>query len=432
MRAGNTHNFDNNETIKKKNIYKTNKVEKKHVISMIIWLFIAVFIVYQAYKLVMYTLGKEDKEKMWLYNCVNSIMSTFAKNDSKSNMEEYSLKFAGIGDIYLTSSAISAAKNGSTYDFSAGTDKIAEELNKFDIVVASLSTPVADKSLGYTANNSIYNSPVSLLDTLKKLKISVVATATCHAMDKNESGISATIKNLKDASIDQVGINLNKERNNPVVISKNEISIGIVSYATKSNVKIPTNKSYLVNMLDEDILKQDIDYLKSKNVDYIIAYLNDPNEDSLIVSGDQKKNVEMLFNSGVNVVLGTGSMVVQGHVEDQVQTNNGSTNYVYSIYSLGDFFGSYSSTENQSNVIANIEFTKKINKNKKGEIKDTVVDMKINTPIFIWTTLSSSNIKTMYIMKDEIEAYNSNNSKLSKKEYNNLNTANERLNSLFQ
>lgn len=251
-------------------------------------------------------------------------------------------------------------------------------------------------------------------------------------MDKREKGVINTINNLKEASIEQVGINESEERNKPLVISKNEINIGILSYATKSNVKIANGQKYLVNTLNEDDIKSDIEYLNSKNVDYIIAYLNDPNEDSLLTSGEQKQNVELLFNNGVNVVLGTGSMVVQGQVEDQVQVNDEKTNHIYSIYSLGDFFGTYASDDNRSSVIANIEFTKKIKKNKKGEIIDTVVDMKVNTPIFVWTNFSSKNIKTMYIMQDEINNYNAGNSNLTSKEYNKLVSANDRLKGLFK
>lgn len=432
MRSGRTNNMDDNiesSFVNKKK--KTNKIENKHIILMIIWLVIAIFVIYQVYMLVMYTLGKVDKEKMWLYNSVNSIMSIFVKNTNKSTTEEYNLKFAGLGDVYLTSSMISSAKNGTSYDFSKGTNKIKEQLEKFDVVVASLSTPVADKTLGYSSK-SIYNAPIELLDTLKELKVSVVATATDHAMDKNEKGITSTIDNLKNASIEQVGINDSEEKNKPLVISKNEINIGILSYATKSNVKIATNKDYLVNILDEDAVKEDVEYLKSKNVDYIIAYLNDPNENSLLTSGTQKQNFELLFNNGVNVVLGTGSMVVQGGEEDQIQIDEDTTNHIYSIYSLGDFLGSYSTDDNKSSVIANIEFTKKIKKNKKGEIEDTVTDMKVNTPIFVWTSLSTNNLKTMYVMQDVINEYDSGNSNLSSKEYNKILEANKRLKGLFE
>lgn len=432
MRSGRTNsindNMENNFVNKNE---KTNKIKNKHIVLMIVWLIIAIFVIYQVYMLVMYTLGKVDKDKMWLYNSMNSIMNIFVKNTNKATTEEYSLKFAGLGDVYLTSSMINSAKNGNSYDFSEGTSKIKEQLERFDVVVASLSTPVADKTLGYSSK-SIYNAPIELLDTLKELNVSAVATATDHAMDKNEKGITSTIDNLKNASIEQVGINDSEEKNKPLVLSKNEINIGFLSYATKSNVKIATNKDYLVNILDEDVLKQDIEYLKSKNVDYIIAYLNDPNEDSLLTSGTQKQNVELLFNNGVNVVLGTGSMVVQGQVEDQIQIDENTTNHIYSIYSLGDFFGSYRTDDNKSSVIANIEFTKKIKKNKKGEIEDTVVNMKVNTPIFLWTSLSTNNLKTIYVMQDAISEYNRGNSSLSSKEYNKIAEANNRLKGLFE
>ena len=58
--------------------------------------------------------------------------------------------------------------------------------------------------------------------------------------------------------------------------------------------------------------------------------------------------------------------------------------------------------------------------------------MKVNTPIFVWTNFSSKNIKTMYIMQDEINNYNAGNSNLTLKEYNKLVSANDRLKGLFK
>lgn len=432
MRSGRINNMnDNMENNYNKKSKKVNKLKRKHIISMIIWLVITVFVIYQVYRLLMYTLGKVEKEDMWLYNGVNSVVDIFFDNSNKEIQEEHTLKFAGLGDVYLTNTMIKSGKEGTTYNFSEGTDKIKEKLENFDVVVASLSTPVADKSLGYS-NKSIYNAPVELLDTLKELKVTAVATATDHSMDKNEKGILSTIDTLKNAGIDQVGMNSTEQRNNPLVISKNEINIGLLSYATTSNVKISQDKTYLINILNEEDVKKDIEYLKSKNVDYTIAYLNDPNSDSLITSGKQKQNVEMLFENGVNVVLGTGSMVVQGQVEDKIQIDENTANHIYSIYSLGDFFGIYTTDDNKSSVIANIEFTKNIKKNKKGEIKETVVSMNIKTPIFIWTSLSKNNIKTMYVMNDVINEYNAGNSDLSSKEYEKIVDANERLKDLFE
>lgn len=428
MRSGSAqNNMKYNDNKYKKN---KNEIKAKHVIFMIIWFVIAIFMIYQVYSLAMYTLGKKDRESLWLYNSINKVFKKENELEEIPGAEEHTLKFAGLGDIYETTSMIAASKIGNTYNFNKGTENIKEKLSSFDVVVGSLSTPIADKSLGYT-NKTTYNAPKELVETLKDLNITAVATATNHAMDKNEKGIIDTITNLKDSNIDQIGINDSNEKNKPLVISKNEIKIGLLSYATKSNIKLQKGKEYLVNILDEEDVKSDIEYLKSQNVDYIISYLNVPNEDSLITSGDMKQNTELLFNNGVNIVLGTGAMVVQGQVEDEIKLENEKASHVYAIYSLGDFFGKYTNEDNRSCVIANIEFSKQIKKNKKGEITKTLTDFKVNTPIFVWTNLSKNNIKSMYIMEDEINKYNSGNSNLTVKEYNELVAANKRLKSLF-
>ena len=139
MRTGRNGNDFNSEDRIQYNKNKTgkNKLERKHVIKMVVWLVIAIFTIYQVYSLVMYTLGKKDKEKMWLYNSVNSVMNVFFKKADKSTTENYSLKFAGLGDIYLTSSIINSSKSGNTYDFSEGIENVKEKLNNFDVVVAT-------------------------------------------------------------------------------------------------------------------------------------------------------------------------------------------------------------------------------------------------------------------------------------------------------
>lgn len=107
----------------KKSSKKVNKITSKNVIWMIIWLLIATFVIYQLYTLVMYTLGKKDKEEMWLYNAVNSVVKSFSGLEKVINTtENYSVKFAGIGDIYFTANNLSASRGNSGYDFTNGMD----------------------------------------------------------------------------------------------------------------------------------------------------------------------------------------------------------------------------------------------------------------------------------------------------------------------
>lgn len=424
MRKGSleTNNKTNKNVKLKKN---QNKVTQKDLIKMFVWLAICIFVISQVFSLVSYTLGKKDKSKMWLYNIVNSITYNFKnKVDSLGQKEEYSVKFAGLGDIYFNANILKGAKSSSGYNFTSGMETVKEKLKDYDIVVASLNTPIAYSSLGLSTKDT-YNAPIQLIESLKELNISAVATATSHIFDKSSKGITSTIKNLEENEIKQVGIS-DETRNTPIILTKNNISIGLLSYTTFSKVKLSDKNSYMLNVFDEESLKADIDYLKSNNVDVIVSYLNAPNENNIMVNSEQKKTTEKLFEAGVNVVLGTGSMVVQESTEELTESS-----HLYAIYSLGDFIGTALNEDNALSIIANIEFKKEITKDKSGNVKKTKLDIEVGKPIGIWTTLDNKYSRKMYLLKDEITNYNSNKSNVSAKEYKKMQKASDRIDTIF-
>ena len=76
-------------------------------------------------------------------------------------------------------------------------------------------------------------------------------------MDKSITGINNTIDNIKEVELEQTGLG-SAERSKPVIVTKNDIKVGILSYATSSSVKIAKgNESYL-NLLDDDNIKEDM------------------------------------------------------------------------------------------------------------------------------------------------------------------------------
>ncbi|MEG1058592.1 MAG: CapA family protein [Clostridia bacterium] len=442
MRKGNVNSNDKSKKIgsMEDKLYKknTNKDQNsrlkrplsttKQKVILGIWIIVVIFVIFEIFRLMQYTLGKVDKDKLWLYNGVSKVVGMFVSNKPSETKEEHSLKFAGLGDIYVTTNMLKGSKEGSSYDFTLGTESVKTVLKDFDVVTASLATPVADKGLGYSSNN-IYNTPVEILDTIKEMNVSTIATATKHAMDKGEKGITQTLANIKEKGINQVGIGTDT-RSEPVIISKNEINIGVLSYTSKSNVKLSKKQDMLINILDEEELKKDINFLKEKNVDYIVSYLNTAQDTSLMTKGEQKSDVEKLFAAGVNVVLGTGSTVVQEDVQDEIDINN-EKSHVYAIYGLGDFMGTYKSADNQLSIISNIEFTKEITKNKKGEIIKTQKDMKVKAPIALWTEIAKDYSKKIYILDDEIKAYNENKSEFTEKQYKEMLEAQTRITKTF-
>ena len=424
MRKGSLQNTSYEDGYRNKK-EKTNMITKKNVIWMVVCLAICVFVIYQVYNMIMYTLGKKDQEEMWLYNAVNTVIGVAKDPSLYYDSEESTVKFAGIGDIYFTQNTIAGAYTKSGYDFVTGTETVGTKLKEFDLVTASLKTPIAGSNLGYSSG-MVYNAPQSVVELLKSLNISAVATASSHAVDKNVIGVNYTIENLDDESIKHVGTST-ESRKDPIIISKNNINIGVLSYTTESNVKMSAANSYILNIFDEEDLNKDMQFLKSKNVDFIVAYLNVPNENVTMVNSEQKQITEKLFNAGVDVVLGSGSMVVQESLQEV--SDNGKQ--IYTIYSLGDLCGSYKTDDNRLSVIANIDFKKTVYKDKEGNIKDEKTSMNINNPIAVWTVINNSYSSKMYLLNDEISSYDKGTSNISASEYKKMKEAKDRIDLLF-
>ncbi len=395
---------------------KKNK-NKKDILKFVIWTVICVFIYYQIYVLVSYTLGKRDRAGMWLYNGVNKVITTIIPK-AKETTQENTLKLLALGDIYTSNNILKGAKNGSEYNFLDSYIQTKDILAKYDIVLASLNTPVAGSTYGYSTK-TVYNAPNDLLTAIKSLGISVLATAGNHSMDKGEKAIDATINQLELNSINQIGLNSSDDRNKPYIVDKNNIKVAILSYMTTSKVKVTKGKEYLINLLTEENIKKDMEYVKSQNVDYVVCYLNIPNEDATRVNSDQKNSVEMLFENGVDVVLGTGSKVVQEKSEELFELSNGTSNHVYAIYSLGDFIGDMDTDDRKVSIAADITFSKNITKDKNGNIieEKTKSNMLINDSLSFYTKVSSSYKTTNYPINMTLDLYNQDKISLDAKDY---------------
>lgn len=396
---------------------KRDKSTKSQIVFMIIWMLIFILLLLEVGKLVGYTLGKYDRENMWLYNSVDILIQKVYPKIASFETEESKVTFATLGNIYLTPNMIKGAKVSNGYNFTTGLENVQSKLKEYDFVVANLSTPIAGKEVGYSTTK-IYNTPDEIITTLQDLNISAVATATYHAFDKEEKGIEATIEKLEEAGIKQTGIS-NKTRTEPIVLTKDNISIGILSYATKSNIKLSLDSEKL-NVFSEESVLEDVAYLKEKNVDVILAYLDTYGEATTMTDSKHKQNVDILMDNGVNIVLGGGIAVVQDNYEDEIELEDNTKSHVYAIYSLGDFMGGYTSEYAQATIIPSFEITKSVTKNKKEEVKQVLVDFKANAPILVWTSIDKNYSKTMYLMENEISNFNNDNSNLTAKEYNTM------------
>ena len=132
----------------------------------------------------------------------------------------------------------------------------------------------------------------------------ILSLANNHIIDCKEQGIYDTIEVLKNNNISFIGIN-NQEK--LFIIEKEDIKIGFLAYCKKvpffKNLKI---HPYLINnQIIEDVKNA------KKETDFLIVSLHWGKEYKKEPSEEQEKLARLLIDSGVDLIIGHHSHVIQ-------------------------------------------------------------------------------------------------------------------------
>ena len=101
------------------------------------------------------------------------------------------------------------------------------------------------------------------------------------------------------------------------------------------------------------------------------------NEYEIAPTDSQNEIANLMFNNGVDVILGSHSHLVGPMEKRTVTTTDGEEKEVFIAYSLGNFMSSMTDSGTQNSVILNLEFTKD---NDSGETTISNVDY---VPIYL-------------------------------------------------
>lgn len=385
----------------------------KNKIVMCIWICILIGIIYCVTMLMLYTLGKVGKSSVPAYEIVDNLVVKLFPRYYETE-EIYNLDIATLGSIY-TSSYVE--KNYMNVGLDNAFKNIKEMYNDYDLVLANLK---ADYPFKATEN---FND--NLFKSLNELGVKGLSLSSVAYTNKNNSYLDVLSKNIEDNNINTIGIN--KEGNNTHIYEQNNIKVGVLSYLVdidedamekleylnngendknttkKEDILVKENdKNSYLNYYSKEKLTRDMEYFKKNNVDLVIGYLDFADQKTSMINLSQKKYAEELSNAGVNLVLETGRANVQSVFEGIYEADNGSQTHGYTMYSLGDFFGSYNSKE-KSNIStsANISVTKKVIKDNFGNIVEnkTVTSMTVNNPNLLYTDDSMQ----IYDVEDTLE-----------------------------
>lgn len=277
-----------------------------------------------------------------------------------------------VGDIMMHTPLIAAGYENETddYDFSNMFEEMKPIFEEADIVIGNLETPLAGANRGYSGYPR-FNAPDELAVALSEAGFNVLTTANNHSMDKGSDGIIHTLDVLDENNIIHTGtFRTQEEKDKPLIIEVEGIKLGLISYTYGTNgLPVPEDKPYMVNLLDLDSIEEDVNRLKSNDVDYILATIHYGYEYHRTPSEEQIKWTNDLYDLGVDFVLGSHPHVVQP-MQKIVGEDDISDKGV--IYSLGNFISNQRGEWKDYGILLDLVLQKDVMSNKMV-IKDVSV-----------------------------------------------------------
>ena len=313
---------------------------------------------------------------------------------SKPIPKDSHLKVNVIGDIMCHNTQYMDAYDNTTktYDFSYVFEEVQEATSEADIFMGNLETTFAGAEKGYS-NYPHFNTPEQLAIGLKEMGIDILTTANNHCMDTGYDGLESTLNYLDEAEIEHTGTNRSVEEQNKVLIKEvNGIKIAFLSFTYGTNgIAIPSDKSYAVNLIDEEFVLSQIELAQKENPDLIFASVHWGIEYQNTQNENQEKWADFLIKNGVSIVLGSHPHVLQPMEYREVQLENGETRKGFVIYSLGNFMSGQTQKNTRTSIILNLDIT------KKGDTSAIFIDDISYIPIYTYKGSGNKKYKIVNI-----------------------------------
>lgn len=275
------------------------------------------------------------------------------------DISDKKVSFTAIGDIMCHNTQYMDANIDGKYDFSYVFKDIEKYVKDADISIGNLETTFAGAKRGYSSYPT-FNTPEALATDLKELGIDVLSTANNHSLDKGYSGLESTINELDEIGIKHTGTYSSKEASEEIlVLEKNEIKFAFLSYTYGTNgIPVPKGKEYCINMIDDKKIVNDLEKAKQKNPDVIVVNMHWGIEYQTSPNKEQERLAGLLFENGVDIILGSHPHVLQHMEKREIELKDGNKKEGFIIYSLGNFISGQVKENTKESVILNMNIIK--------------------------------------------------------------------------
>lgn len=286
------------------------------IISLVFFLSLSLFIAY-----------KTDF-KFENTNAVSNEKIEKNKGVEEEKEDKTQVKILAMGDMIFHQPIVKNYRTGETYDFTPIFANISEDINGADIAIANFEGSV--NSNRKLSGFPMFNFPKESIYSLKNAGFNILSTANNHALDTGLDGVAETISHIKESGMESFGT-LSEEGEKGIIIEKNGIKIGLISFTDTLNGmdSLMRNKEYSVNTFSQDVAG-DIKNLKDKS-DIVIVYPHWGNEYQHHPNERQIFLKEKLHEYGADIILGSHPHVLQRYEVEEINNKK-----LFTIYSMGN------------------------------------------------------------------------------------------------
>ncbi len=267
--------------------------------------------------------------------------------------QENKVKLLFAGDAMQHITQIKAAQTKDGYDYMSYFKLIKNQIDSADIAIVNLEVTLGGKPYtGYPC----FSAPDEFAFELKDVGFDVFLTANNHCLDKRKKGLERTIMMLDSMQLKHLGTYIDEDTRHlryPLMLIKNGIRIAMLNYTYGTN-GIPVQTPNVVNFIDKEQIKKDIDASKAMFADVIIANMHWGDEYKLYPNKEQKDLAEFLVNNGVNIIIGGHPHVVQ---PIDIRKENDTIKQVI-VYSMGNFVSNMSAVNTDGGMMVSLEISK--------------------------------------------------------------------------
>ena len=258
-----------------------------------------------------------------------------------------------VGDALIHGTVYGTAHryaNYNGYDFKPMLEHIKERVKDYDLAYYNQETILGGTELGLSTY-PLFNSPYEVGDAFIDAGFNLVSLATNHTIDKGEKGVlnSRNYWNQQADVLAAGSYSSFEERDKVVIKEVNGIKYAFLSYTTYTNgLIVPTGKEYLVNVYDEDLIKEEIARYRDQ-VDLLMVAMHWGTEYMTYPTNEQKEISEYLASLGVDLIIGTHPHVIEPieYIDDTLV-----------IYSLGNFISSQIGVERLTGLMLSLNIKK--------------------------------------------------------------------------